>query len=91
MHKIFRHKDNSNFSKNWDDATGGNDVGYRNYWNSVFSIAVQTGVSNKILQWKYRKVQKENYFSTGGYPIGDDELSTELGGYQNNKMGSVGR
>jgi acid phosphatase family membrane protein YuiD len=65
-------------------------VGYRNYWNSVISIAVQTGVSNKILQWKYRKVQKENYFSTGGYPVGDVEFLTEIGSYQNNRMGSSG-
>jgi hypothetical protein len=49
--------------------SGGNHVGYRNYWNSVFHIAIQTGVLNKILQWKYRKVQK------------DVELLTELGGY----------
>jgi hypothetical protein len=70
--------------------SGGNHVGYRNYWNSVISIAVQTGVSNKILQWKYRKVQKENYFSTGGYSIGDVEFSTELDSYQNNRMKSGG-
>jgi hypothetical protein len=66
---------------------GGNHAGYRNYWNSVFSIAVQTGVSNKILQWKYRKVLKENYSSSGGYPIGDVDFLTELGSYQNNRMG----
>jgi hypothetical protein len=66
---------------------GGNHAGYRNYWNSIFSIAVRTGVSNKILQWKYRKVLKENYSSSGGYPIGDVDFLTELGSYQNNRMG----
>jgi hypothetical protein len=66
---------------------GGNHAGYRNYCNSVFSITVQTSVSNKILQWKYRKVLKENYSSSGGYPIGDVDFLTQLGSYQNNRMG----
>jgi hypothetical protein len=32
-----------------------------------------------------------NYFSSGGYPIGDVEFLIELGGYQNNRMGFEGR
>jgi hypothetical protein len=63
---------------------GGNHVGYRNYWNSVISIAVQTGCR---IRFYNGKVQKENYFSTGGYPIGDVEFLIELGNYQNNRSG----
>jgi hypothetical protein len=58
---------------------GGNHAGYRNYWNTVFSIAVQSGVANKMLAYKYRRTQRENYKSSGGYPIGDVDYLTDLG------------
>jgi hypothetical protein len=65
---------------------GGNHAGFRNYWNSVISIAVQTGVANKQLAWKHKRFQKERNISCRGYPIRDVEYLTEIGSYKNNRI-----
>jgi hypothetical protein len=70
---------------------GGNHAGYRNYWNTVFSIAIQNRVANKMLACKYRRIQHKNYKSSGGCPIGNVEYLTDLGEYRNTRVVSGGR